>query len=262
MTTKSKAVEAYVFNCLKDRRDRIYRLKKSKTSGDTVFKSRHSRSKPLLWYDPVMGMQRALRYASNQKSPFVDEQDDNAIVTPVIFVDGFLKVPHTSPVLQMFLEIYPDGKNLFEEINTEKDAERDLEKLDLEEEAIEVAKKLTLDQREAIVRIALGKNVEKMSVAEVKLEVKRFARNNPKAFLEVVDDPDIEVQGLAAKFFEERLLTKRNSGRDIFFNLPDNKKKLMTIPHNSDAVKELSAYLMTNDGIELKSMLEKYLDED
>ena len=50
---------------------------------------------PLLWFDEEKGENRALRYARNQKSPFEDEQDGNAIVEPVIFEDGFLRVPRS-----------------------------------------------------------------------------------------------------------------------------------------------------------------------
>ena len=40
----------------------------------------NSRRSPLLWFDEERGENRALRYASNQKSPFEDEQDGNVVL--------------------------------------------------------------------------------------------------------------------------------------------------------------------------------------
>ena len=34
--------------------------------------SRHSRRYPLVWFDPKLGYERELRYATNSQSPFVD----------------------------------------------------------------------------------------------------------------------------------------------------------------------------------------------
>ena len=46
-----------------------------------------------MYFDERQELNRALRYARNQKSPFEDEQDGNAIVEPIVFEDGFLSVP-------------------------------------------------------------------------------------------------------------------------------------------------------------------------
>jgi hypothetical protein len=53
------------------------------------------------------------------------------------------------------------------------------------------------------------------------------------------------------------LFTLKNNRRDIYFNLSDNKKKLMGIPFGDDPIKLLSAYLKSDDGIELYQILEK-----
>ena len=49
--------------------------------------SRNTKRYPLLWFDEDKGVNRPLRYAINQKTPFEDEQDGNAIVEPIIFED-------------------------------------------------------------------------------------------------------------------------------------------------------------------------------
>ena len=50
-------------------------------------------------------------------------------------------------------------------------------------------------------------------------------------------------------------------GRDIYFNLKDNKTKILTVPFGEDANDIMSSYFQTDDGIEtyklLKQMLKK-----
>ena len=73
-------------------KDRVYVLKSQTTPLSYMLISRNTKRKPLLYFDEEQGSNRALRYARNQKSPFEDEQDDNAILEPIVFLDGFLTV--------------------------------------------------------------------------------------------------------------------------------------------------------------------------
>ena len=72
---------------------------------------------PLLYFDEETGINRPLRYARNQNSPFQDEQDDNAILEPIVFEDGFLFVPKTNQILQKFLALHPANGSIFVEIS-------------------------------------------------------------------------------------------------------------------------------------------------
>ena len=87
--------------------DKTYRLMRDAAPLSFMLPVRNSRRSPLLHFDEDKGINRALRYAVNQKSPFEDEQDGNAIVEPIIFEDGFLRVSRTNQVLQEFLALSP-----------------------------------------------------------------------------------------------------------------------------------------------------------
>ena len=67
---------------------KAYRLKNGQSPLAYMLSSRHSLRSPLLYFDEEAGINRPLRYARNQKSPFEDEQDGNAILEPVVFEDG------------------------------------------------------------------------------------------------------------------------------------------------------------------------------
>lgn len=240
-------------------KDKTYRLKGNTAPIVFILNSRNSRRKPLLYFDGERN--RALRYASNQKSPFEDDQDSNAIIQPVVFEDGMLFVSKTNPVLQEFLSYHPGNGTIFEEIDEEKDASVDVEILDAQLEAQVAAKDLPIEMMETIGRIALSLNVDKMSTAELKRDIRLYARNNPEDFLSTLNDPMLKLQNLASKCFAEGLLSLKNKGKDIYFSLPSNKKKLMSIPFGESPISTLATFFQTNDGIEVMSMLENKLEE-
>ena len=87
--------------------DKAYKLTREVAPLSLILASRHTNRVPLLYFDEETGVNRPLRYARNQNSPFQDEQDDNAILEPIVFEDGFLFVPRTNQVLQKFLSYHP-----------------------------------------------------------------------------------------------------------------------------------------------------------
>lgn len=237
--------------------DKLYILKKKNTPLTYMLASRNTHRSTLLHFDGTS--QRALRYAKNQKSPFEDEQDGNAILEPIIFVDGALSVPKTNPVLQHFLSIHPGYGSVFEEVNTEKDASSDIDKFNHELDAQLAARDLSLEMLEAVARVLLGAQIEKMSSAELKRDVLVYSRNNPVQFLEMLNDPMLQLQNTCAKFFEYDLLRLKNKNKDIYFNLPSNKKKLLTVPFGEEPVYILASYLQSDEGIEVLRLLENHV---
>lgn len=240
-------------------KDRTYRLKGRTAPIVFILNSRNSRRKPLLYFDGKRN--RALRYSSNQSSPFEDEQDENAIIEPVVFEDGMLFVPHKNPVLQEFLSYHPGSGIIFEEVDNERDASKDVDILDAQLEAQVAARDLDIEMLETIGRIALSLNVDKLSTAELKRDVRLYAKNSPQDFLNTLNDPMLRLQSLASNCLTEGLLTLKNKGKDIYFNLPSNKKKLISIPFGDTAIHTLAMFFKTDDGVELMSMLENKLKD-
>lgn len=237
--------------------DKVYVLKRKVFPMSLMLASRNTARKPLLYFDEETGQNRPLRYARNQKSPFEDEQDGHAILEPIIFEDGLLSVPKNNQVLQKFLAYHPENGVLFEEVDTKKDASQQIDWMMVQLDAQNAAINLDMATREAIGRILLGARVDRLSSEELKRDVLLYSRNNPKEFLDMINDPELRLQNIAAKAFQDNLFTLKNNRRDIYFNLSDNKKKLMGIPFGDDPIKLLSAYLKSDDGIELYQLLEK-----
>ena len=96
--------------------DKFYRLKRDSAPLSFMLASRNSRRFPLLHFDETEGVNKPLRYARNQRSPFEEEQDGNAILEPIVFEDGFLFVRKENQVLQQFLHFHPENGTTFSSI--------------------------------------------------------------------------------------------------------------------------------------------------
>ncbi len=238
-----------------------YKLKSNNTPLAYMLSSHHSKRSTLLHFDEETGTNRPLRYARNQKSPFEDEQDGNAIMEPIIFEDGFLHVPKNNQVLQQFLTYHPANGQVFEEINDQKDAAEDLEMENIALDAQIAARSLDLDKLVQVGRVLLGGDVDTLSTAELKRDIFVYSRNYPNDFMEVINDPTLQVQEDVVLFFQNQLITLRNNGKDVYYNLKTKKTKLLTIPFGDDHIQTVAAYFQRDEGIEIykafQDMLEK-----
>ncbi len=237
--------------------DKLYVLKRRTFPISFMLASRNTTRRSLLYFDTKTNMNRPLRYAVNQKSPFEDEQDGNFILEPIIFEDGLLSVPKENQVLQMFLAYHPDNGSIFEEVDTKRDASVQIDSINIQLDAQIAARELDIATAEAISRVTMGTNVDRLSSEELRRDLMLFARNNPYDFLQLLNDPELKLQNIAVKSLQDGTFLLKNKNRDIFFNLQDNKKKLMGVPFGEDPTRLLAAWLQSNDGLDTYEYLSK-----
>jgi hypothetical protein len=239
--------------------NKIYKLKGEAAPLSYTLPSRNTKRYPLLWFDEENNVNRPLRYAINQKSPFEDEQDGNAIVEPIIFENGFLSVPKNNPALQQFMHYHPLNGLTFIEVDNEKDAEKEVDNLNAEVDALIQARQLSLEQLEVISRVLFGKDPSRSTTAELKRDILVYAKKDPKGFLNVLEDPSLMLQANVHVFFENKLLTFRNGQKEVWFNTPSNKKKMVTVPYGQDPYFTIAEFLKTDEGLDALKMLESNL---
>jgi len=221
--------------------------------------SSHNKRSALLHFDEEKGINRPLRYARNQKSPFEDEQDGNAILEPVVFEDGFLLVDRTNQVLQEFLSYHPGNGMIFEEIDNKKDAAEELEVEELVLDAQLLARDLDIGMLETVSRVLMGGQADKLSTAELKRDILVYSRNYPVQFIDMLNDPALQMYDDVAQFFSSVLLITKNKNRDIYFNLEKNKTKMLTVPFGEDPNDIVSSYFQTDEGVETYKLLKNTL---
>lgn len=238
--------------------NKVYKLVNGTPLSYSLAARNHPRF-PLMWFDEKKNENRALRYAINQKSPFEDEQDGNAILEPIMFEDGFLSVPRTNPALQAFLHYHPLNGRIFVEVDDEKDAAEEVYDLDLEIDALVEARKLSLEQLETLTRVMFGKDPSTISTSELKRDMLVFAKNDPQGFLTTLNDPELQFQAKIRLMFENKLLTSRNNDKEIWFSTPSNKKKMLSVPFGENPYDMVAHFLSSDDGLDSLKMLEANL---
>lgn len=239
-------------------KDRSYYLITDSEPLTYVLASKSTRRKPLLWFDEEKGYNREIRYASNQRSCFIDEQDNNAILDHIIFENGNLFVPKQNQPLQKLLSLYHPKKGyIYEEVDNIAEAKEDLVSIEVEMQALNTAISIDIDQAEAILRVELGSSVNNMSSAEIKRDLYLFAKNNPVLFLELVNDDNVQLRNLAIKASEVGIIVLSQDQRTFAWG--SNGKKLMTVPFDENPYSAFAAYLKTDEGVEVFKSIEKKL---
>jgi hypothetical protein len=240
-------------------KNRSYYLAGNKEPLTFRLKSKHSRLKPLLYFDEEKGIQKEIRYATNQQSIFVQDQNGEATLGQIVFENGILTVPKQKQNLQKLLSLYhPDLNKKYYEFDAQEVAKDDLEDLELEFEAISAARTIDIDQAEAILRVEKGSEVSSMSSKEIKRDLYIFAKSNPGLFIELANDDNVHLRNVAIKATETGIITL--SGDNRTFNWASNNRKLMTVPFDENPYSAMAAYFKTDEGIEVLKSIEKKLN--
>ena len=237
-------------------KDRNYYLLNNRTPLTYTITSKHTRRFPLLWFDEEQGRQRELRYATNQSSPFVDEQKGQATLEHIIFTDGALYVPKEKQSLQKLLSLYhPLAGKRFQEINQVAIAKDEIRDIELEILALTSAQQMDIEQSEAILRVEQGSSVSDLSSKEIKRDILLFARKNPKLLIDLANDENVILRNFAIKAVELGVMALAADQRT--FTWASNGRKLMTVPFDENPYSAMAAYFKTDEGLEVYRSIEK-----
>ena len=250
--TKTKEPSAVDSWEIKDRN--YYLLGKSPLT--YTINSKHTQRSPLLHYDPIKNEQRALRYATNQASPFIDEQKGEVTLAHIVFKDGALYVPKQFQALQKLLSLYHPKKGyVYNEYKPIEEAKDELIDLELELVALNAARDMEIDHAEAVLRVEIGSKVSKMSSKEIRRDLLLFAKHNPKAFIDIAKDDNVQLRNFGIKARELGII--KLSGDQRTFLWGSNDRKLMTVPFDENPYSALAAWFKTDEGVEVYKTIEK-----
>ena len=170
-------------------------------------------------YDAESNTNRQIRYCPNEASIFADEQSSLAVRRHVIFEGGLLYAPANQPNLLGFLELHPankaNGGGLFEEVNTEYNAEV----------------------------IWLGVDTNQKN-AEIKRELLLEAKANPKRFIDLFDNPTVTTRASVKKAVDFQMLLAREDGMYWF----DSNRLIVATPVGQDTISVMTQFCMTEKG--------------
>ena len=235
-------------------KDRMYKLKGRKKPLSYMLKTSN-----LYWFDKEKGYERELKYCQNQRTPFVDEMKGDQRLEHIVFQNGNLFVEKEKTTLQKLLSLYhPFKDKIYEEHNPVAIAENEIEILELEADAIVIAREMDIDLAEAIMRVEKGSEVSKMSSKELKRDLLVFARNNPALFLELAADDNVQLRNFGIKAVELGIIKLSNDQRNFLWG--SNDRKIMTVPFDEHPYTALAHWFKTDEGMEIYSNIEKRLN--
>ena len=239
-------------------KDRTYILKGDESPLTFTLGSRHNRRYPLLWFDPESSIQRELRYATNQNSPFVDEQKGEVTLGHIIFEDGVLTVTKEKQNLQKLLSLYhPRLNNSYTEFKPQMIAENELDDINHEIDALIAAKQMDIDHAEAVLRVEKGSVVSNMSSKEIKRDLLLMAKKNPMSFMEIAGDENVGLRNTAIRAVENGIIKISQDQRT--FHWASNDRKLMTVPFDENPYSAMASWFKTDEGVEVFRTIEKKL---
>ena len=234
-------------------KDRTYYLTEGKRPLSHTLKS-----SGMFWFDEEKGYEREVQYCENQRTVFVDEMQGERRLSHVMFRNGALFVPREKTVLQKFLSNYhPMRDKLYYEHKPVAQAMTEVDRLELEIEALDMARSLPIEYMEAIMRAEMGSKVSKMSSSELKRDTLLFAKKNPILFLELAADENVMLRNFGIRATELGIIKLSTDQRT--FSWASNSRKLMTVPFDEHPYSALAAWFKTDEGMEIYSNIEKRL---
>ena len=235
-------------------KDRVYYLKSNKKPLSYMI-----RSSNIYYFDKEKGYERELKYCQNQKTSFVDEMVGDQRLEHIIFRNGSLFVEKEKTVLQKLLSLYhPHKDKLFYEYKPAQEAANEIEILELEADAIVIARDMDIEIAEAIMRVEKGSEVSKMSSKELKRDLLVFARNNPALFLELASDDNVQLRNFGIKATELGIIKLSNDQRNFLWG--SNDRVIMTVPFDEHPYTALAHWFKTDEGMEIYANIEKRLN--
>ena len=235
-------------------KDRVYYLKNNKKP-----LSRSIKSSGIYWFDEEKGYERELKYCENQRTPFVDEMQGDQRLSHIVFRNGALFVPKNKTVLQKLLSLYhPDRKSMYYEHKPVQIAEDQLTILEMEIEALDLARSIDIDLAEAIMRAEVGSKVSNLSSNELKRDLLLFARRNPRLFLELASDDNVTLRNFGIKAVEAGILRLSQDQRNFLWG--STGRKVMTVPFDEHPYTALAHWFKTDEGMEIYTNIEKRLN--
>lgn len=236
------------------RRQKIYQLV---SGGGIWFKLSQS---DITIYDSEKDTVRAIRYCPNEPSIYVDEQSPNGRRAHIIFSDKMLGVPVSQPNLQDYLDKHPgntkNGGGIFYEINYEKKTDTLLHDEFLIHDAVSLIREKSIDDLIPVI-LYLGISLDQRN-QEIRRELLIEAKSNPKAFIEMFDNPLVKMRSSISLAASNGILKINQDG--VFW--ADSNRLILATPVGQDGVDMMTKFCLSEKGSlvhqEILKRLEKF----
>lgn len=249
---------------------KAYRLSDDRSGESLLLKV--GKNNRLLVFDDEKGYNRAIRHCPNEKTIFVDEQSQHALVQPIIFSFGYLDVPATDQITQTFLDTHPDnvinGGNWFETVDDEQEAKDSIE---VDELVMDIKYAVRQKSKEkdgihalmAVASVITGSVDEaaRMGLEELKMNIYSKAESSPYYFtddngnVDIFDNNYVYRKYLVLRSIKDGIIKKSSNGKAMLW--AKEGTVIMTAPVSVELVDHFTEYLASDDGMLVLEEIEK-----
>lgn len=210
-------------------------------------------------FDEETGSVRQLRYSPNEMSVWADEQSENVIREQIIFQAKNLLVPYTKPNLQKYLDLHPDnianGGKVFLLVDTEKKATQELDQEFITFDAVGLVRDKSIDEL-LPVAMYLGIDTDQKNM-EIKRELLREAKANPKRFIEMFDNPVVKVKSTIMSAIDFQILKADNDGLKWY----DSNRLIVATPVGQETLDIATRFCLSEKGAMVLEEIESQLSK-
>lgn len=214
---------------------------------------------PTSGFDVFDGKQRReVRYCTNEKSLFVDEQSSFGKRQPVVFRDGELFVSPEYPTLLQLMDMHPEnvknGGSLFQLVEKEKTAEKTIEDEYAISDAITAIKNTDITDLYPVA-MEFGVDLEQ-SNKEIKRDLIVIAKAQPQSFMRSLGSPATKLRAMIRQAADFGILRLDNSGA----YWADSNGLITNNVLGKDIVETFAAFLTTGKGEPVFDKIKSELD--
>ena len=235
------------------KRDKVYTISKG---GGIWYKLKQNN---ITIFDEETGRVRQLRYSPNEMSVWADEQSENIIREQVVFINKNILVQYTKPNLQKYLDLHPDnianGGKVFHLVDTEKKATVELDKEFMALDAVGLVRDKSIDEL-LPVAMYLGIDTNQKNM-EIKRELLREAKSNPKRFIEMFDNPVVKVKSTIMSAVDFQIIRADQDGLKWY----NSGRLIVATPAGQDTIDIATRFCLSEKGAMVLDEIETQLSK-
>lgn len=210
--------------------------------------SSHTSHRSLTYTNHKTQTVHPLRYSTNQLSFFMDRQTKelgSVTISSIIFKNGMLKVPADNPALQKFLAIHPDLNVVFKEFDPIEEDVKYIKNKKIGIKANALIFEMGEIENRMIASLVCPSYVESWTNENIEKELLVFVEKNPQKYIELTQDPTLQLKGIARTSLNNNLLIYDNT---LYRWLNKDRKVLIEVPKNSNEYDVIVDYFGTEEG--------------
>ena len=215
-----------------------------------------NKKRPAAWQLPIKNImlekkegkkslgKRRVEYIPGQPSIFKEDHDGDEEPQQVWFEDGILQVDSTDVALVEILNRHPWKNRVFEKVDHDLSAKKDINKMELRVKAYEQVSSKDPNEMKARGYVLLGAHVINLTDNQVEAQLKQLAMEDPEHVLTEMKNPDYVAKTVGALAVLRGVLVINPTNTAVSWS---GGKNIISIAAGQDPIQKLGEFLAENN---------------